>query len=228
MADIRYVEPRLGKGQRLELRIHEGPFKGKYRTVIDELTDRMMLVEVPSVKKLYLPVGKGQPLFVEYREAGARYQFETVLIERDDLAEPPLLTLETPSRVKRIQLRDFLRVPCEISGLLVVESGRKKLNLPRVIKGTIVDISAGGVKFRSPLEVPPNTPVSLHFEIPEVKMRFDEVQGVIIRSEKKQLEEAAYLAVEFEGLLDEYKKVLLRYTYRRQVELKKRNENDSR
>ncbi|GEM_PF-5950778 len=222
MVDISFVEPELERRQKLELRLNSGALKGKYTTFIKDFSASRIVVEVPTVDQLYLPVNTGQNLFVEYRRMSARYQFESRVVDRKDDVEPPVLELERPDSVKRIQLRDHLRVPCSIPAKLKIESDVPD-PIPPKLEGTIVDLSAGGAKFRAELELPMSTRVNLKFELPILEEEMNDLYGYIIRREEDEVEECYFYGIEFEGVLTDQRKALTQYSYRRQLELQKKD-----
>ena len=222
MVDISYVEPELEQRQKLELRINDGPLKGKYVTFIKDFSASRIVVEVPTVDQLYLPISTGQGMLVEYRRLSARYQFESRVVDRKDQVEPPVLELERPSAVKRIQMRDHLRVPCSIRAVMEIESDVSS-EIPQKLEGSVVDLSAGGAKFRADLELPMSTRVKLSFELPILEEEMKNLYGYIIRREEDEVEECYFYGIEFEGVLTDQRKALTQYSYRRQLELQKKD-----
>ncbi len=221
MEDVTYETPEFEERQKLELRINSEPLRGKYSTFIKEIVASHLMVEVPSVEGLYLPVKVGRPVLVEYRRVSARYQFESRVTERDDDSDPPLLAIKRPSRVKRIQKRDFVRVPCSIEARLFVDEDLEDPDLPTKINGEILDLSAGGLKFKTNVPLPVSSRVSFQFELPLVNREIDNLYGYILRREWDEVNQFYFLAVQFEGVLEEQKSALIQYTYRRQLKLNK-------
>lgn len=221
MAEVNYVTPEFEERQKLEIRIKEGSLRGKYTTFVKEIRASQIRMEVPTVNGLYLPAKSGQPLLVEYRKRAARCQFESRIVDRDDQPEPPLMSVQRPDRVKRIQKRDFVRVPCNIEAQLVVDETLEDPDLPREVTGQILDLSGGGLKFKTDVALPETTRVYFQFTLPGSGNKFDSLFGYILRREWDEVNEAYIFAVEFEGLLEEQRTALIQYAYRRQLELNK-------
>jgi c-di-GMP-binding flagellar brake protein YcgR len=116
---------------------------------------------------------RGCEVRVFFLNAGGIYSFKAPVLEWQtykDAKNKGLITLDFPNQIKLAQRRNFFRVPFPSNnraGIDVVVNIRDEKH---VVKGTIKDLSGGGIAIRcikSPMNFfELNTKVELHFRLP--------------------------------------------------------------
>lgn len=218
MDDVSEVEPDYESGEQVDLVVSDGALEGTYSTVIQELERDRLRLETPQVNGLYLPVGSGTGVILKQYAQGATFEGETRVVDRDDNDEPSLM-VAVPERVKRIQRRNFVRVPCDLDAEIFV------LDVPEgevpsgSLDGTLEDISAGGVQLAVDRRLPLFTEIELVFTLPVIDRTLREVFGEVVRVPDKS--EAPYsLGVEFTSITENNRNDIIQYVYERQRDLK--------
>ncbi len=209
--------------QKLEITVESGNLQGNYVSFVEQPGEEKVTIQVPRVDDLYLPLKPGSEVTVRYKKLSARYEFEGEIIERDDNRRIPGLKMKNPGRVKRIQMRDYLRVPCEFSAQMELTGGLEGDNLPRRVNGKIVDISGGGTKFKTAVPVPVAQRVYLKFELPLVETELEYVPGKVIRREQDDVSKKYFLGIEFSGISIEARNDIIQFVYRQQIEMDKKD-----
>jgi len=209
--------------QKVEIIITEGRLEGNYITFVEQPAEDEIIFAVPRVDELYLPLEPEQPVTVSYKKLSARYEFDEKIIGRDDNRPVPCLKIKNPERVRRIQMRDYLRVPCEFPARLDLAGGLNKDELPRRVNGRIVDISGGGVKFKTAIPVPRAQKVYLKFKLPLIDKELNFVPGKVIRRDQDDVSKKYFLGIEFSGISIEARNDIIQYVYRQQIEMDKKD-----
>ncbi|MFP4687567.1 MAG: flagellar brake protein [bacterium] len=223
MQRFTYEQPEFGVKQKIELYLEDEKIGGKYVTFLEEPKDNELVVQVPVVDELYLPLGKGQDVNVNYSKLSARYEFDSCVKKRDDGGMAPLIYLKRPVRVKRIQMRDYLRVPCSIEAHMEILGELSDSSLPRRVNGKIVDISGGGLKFETNIPVPASVLVDIYFELDLVSKQISPIHGKIIRRLEDKIRKKYFLIVEFAGITIEQRNSIIQFTYQQQLSLDKKD-----
>ena len=223
MSKATYEEPEFDVRQKIELDVKNEKYGGKYATFLEEPKQSELIVQVPLVDDLYLPIGRGAELEVNYTKLSARYEFSSRIKKRTDDGAAPFIYLTRPERVKRIQMRDYLRVPCSINSELEILDSLTDSSLPRRVNGKIVDISGGGLKFETKIPVPPKVFVDLYFKLDLIKKEMAPLHGRVVRRMEDEVRNKYFLAVEFSGITIEQRNDIIQYAYRQQLKLDKKD-----
>jgi c-di-GMP-binding flagellar brake protein YcgR len=137
--DIKKIVP----GLVVELVVLEGEYEGKYRTRIEEVGDRVLSIGAPIAHGEVVPLRKGTKVKIIFWDEVSAYSFVATIMQR--IAVPiHMFVLELPDSILKVQRRNFVRVPAlyPITFQTVTKEG-----LSESKKGTMQDISGGGVRF---------------------------------------------------------------------------------
>lgn len=140
--DLSYKK-KLLNGVAVELAVLEGEYEGNYRTRIEEVGERLLSVGVPFEHGELVPLREGTKVKVTFCDETAVYSFEGKIMQR--IAIPvPILVLELPDTVKKVQRRNFVRVPASfpVTFRMVTREG-----LSDLYKAMMLDLSGGGMRF---------------------------------------------------------------------------------
>ena len=127
----------------VELVVREGEYEGKYRTRIEEVGERLLSVGAPFEHGEVVPLREGTKVKLIFWDEMSAYSFETKIMQR--IAVPiPILVLELPDSVSKVQRRNFVRVTAlyPVTFQTVTREG-----LSDSYKGTMLDLSGGGMRF---------------------------------------------------------------------------------
>ena len=134
---------KLLPGLAVELVVPEGEYEGKYRTRIEEVGERLLSVGAPFEHGEVVPLREGTKVKVIFWDEVSAYSFAARIMQR--IAVPiHLFVLELPDSIAKVQRRNFVRVPVlyPITFQTVTREG-----LSDTYKGTMLDISGGGMRF---------------------------------------------------------------------------------
>lgn len=127
----------------VDLVVTEGKYEGRYRTRIEEVGEKLITVGAPFEKSEVVPLREGTKVKITFWDEVAAYSFEAKIMQR--IAVPiPLFVLELPNSVSKVQRRNFVRVSAlyPITFRTVTKEGLSDLH-----KGTMLDLSGGGMRF---------------------------------------------------------------------------------
>lgn len=139
--------------KKLEILFDEKYFKSN----IQDITENDISINIPSNSGKYLPLSKGDIIDVIYYEEENLYKFKSAVIGRK-FENIPILIIEKPNEIKKIQRRKYVRVP------LIRTVKYKNLKMePRTNPGTLdeseytqailVDLSGGGMRIKVSEEI---------------------------------------------------------------------------
>lgn len=134
---------KLLTGLAVELVVPEGEYEGKYRTRIEEVGERLFSVGAPFEHGEVVPLREGTKVKLIFWDEMSAYSFETKIMQR--IAVPiPIFVLELPDSVSKVQRRNFVRVTAlyPVTFQTVTREG-----LSDSYKGTMLDLSGGGMRF---------------------------------------------------------------------------------
>ncbi|MEG0772960.1 flagellar brake domain-containing protein [Clostridium sp.] len=141
--------------QKLEIMCEDGAIA---KSVIQEIEEHCIYIGVPMNGGMYYPLNKGDIIEAYYKDnRGNVYKFNTVVTGRK-FDKIPLLMIEMPSEVYKVQRRTFVRIDhlFDISYAPikeVIENPTKKVLKEDFIKGYALDISGGGMRIKISTEV---------------------------------------------------------------------------
>ncbi|MFB6344798.1 MAG: flagellar brake protein [bacterium] len=220
--DVQLVEPDYEAGQQIDLTLQSGSLEGTYTTRVASVKSRFLILDVPKVNGLYLPVSEDSNLMLKHYREGATFEAESSIELRSDDQDPPTIVVSVPDQAKRIQRRDFVRVPCEIDvtvRVLNLSENENTDSIPPSFSAEIDDISAGGVQIKGPHDLPENSEVELLFTLPTAETKMDEVFAEIVR--ESDGEDPPYImGLEFTSITENKRNDIIQYVYDRQIKIK--------
>jgi len=118
---------------------------------VQDITEEGIYIDRPIIDRSLLPSTTQGDIMLVYTRNDATYRFRTKVINEQYLGRLPVLIVEHPKELERVQRRNYFR----LNITLPIEYQQRKLlelnkNAP-FKTGTILDISAGGVKFSVPI-----------------------------------------------------------------------------
>ncbi len=136
----------LKDNQPIEIEIPDdetNSFRSKVKAVCgDKLT-----VDSPVKGRSIIPLHPGMVVKITYTDNAAIYTFITEVISQNR-KEPATLVLGKPLDVKRLRRRNFVRLDTKLT-VVLTKLDRRLVSRGETFSGTVVDISGGGLMFRS-------------------------------------------------------------------------------
>ena len=157
------LKKKLILGLAVELDVSEGEYKGKYRTRIEEVGESILVVGAPFKQREVVPLREGTKVTLTFWDESAAYSFEGKILQR--IAVPiPMLVLELPRSVAKVQRRNFVRVPAlyPLSFRSVTKEG-----LSDTQQGTLLDLSGGGMRFLTKNHLESNALIFVQLSLPK-------------------------------------------------------------
>ncbi|TYR82570.1 glycosyltransferase [Priestia megaterium] len=195
-----------------------------YRCKVVDYTHNQIFVDYPLNEKTQRTtfLTKGTKLNVTFiGEDKAVYTFLSEVIGRT-IQDIPVIQLTYPGddELEAVQRRNFFRVPATLE----VHVAHQK-NQQEILKTLTSDISAGGmaVSFqkRGHFQVGDLVAISIEFPV-ENKKELIELQGEVIRVTEPIPNKVGKLSLQFINLDKKVKEKLVRYTLKRQLELRRK------
>lgn len=212
----------LKEGQELRIEV-EGHAEGK--TKIAAVLDRVVWIESPSdmttLKTFFLHEEEEIRVYF-FQGENQLYAFDTKIVKRISDAQMTLryaFNLPDEKKIKRIQRREYLRVPEMIDVTVLAADGESFESF----ETTSLDVSAGGMKIianRAPVDVEESIIVVFRIEDEQGTPQLFRVKSRLVRIHKQEVKQELSLA--FEDLTPRDQETILRYCFRVQLEARKR------
>lgn len=202
-------------GLTVELVVLEGEYVGKYRTRIEEVGERILAVGAPFDHGEVVPLREGTKVKLTFWDEAAAYSFEGKIMQR--IAVPvPMFILELPDSVDKVQRRSFVRVPAffPISFRSVTKEGLSDLQ-----KGTLLDLSGGGMRFSTKDRVENRSLLYVLISLPNGELK---TPVRVCRAEKIEDSKHYVVSVEFHDILERERDQIIRCVFDIQRAMRKK------
>lgn len=206
---------KLSPGHTVELVVSEGEYVGKYRTRIEEVGQKLLMVGAPYDKGEIVPLREGMKIKVTFWDEVAAYSFDGKIMQR--IAVPiPMFVLELPNSVAKVQRRSFVRVPAFFS-----VSFRKvtKEGLSDLIKAMMLDLSGGGMRFTTQEYVENKSLLYAQIGLPNGELQ---TPVRVCRAEKIEDSKRYSVSVEFHDLSERDRDRIIRCVFDLQRAMRKK------
>jgi len=132
---------------RIELRVPAGESIAVFAVRVQDFASDGIIIDRPIIEQRLMPVVPGREIEIIFQRQDATYRFQTRIVREDHLEKLPVLVIEPPKQVDRIQRREYFRLDIDLPvryRKLAAPGGEA---LCEYMRGMILDLSAGGVKF---------------------------------------------------------------------------------
>ncbi|WP_215141509.1 flagellar brake protein [Exiguobacterium qingdaonense] len=212
----------LKEGQELRIEV-EGRKEGK--TKIAGITGQVVWIESPSdmatLKTFFLHEEEEMRVYF-FQGENQLYAFDTKVVKRMSDAQLTLryaFKMPDEKKIKRIQRREYLRVPEMIDVTVLAADGESFESFETMS----LDVSAGGMKIianRAPVDVDESLIVVFRIEDEHGTPQLFRVKSRLVRVHEQEVKQELSLA--FEDLTPRDQETILRYCFRVQLEARKR------
>jgi len=203
-------------GQKVVVYIEKGNFAGTYSSYIYDIDENYnVYIAMPTNENgLKAVIREGEEVEISFVDKrGYRIGFTSKLVEIIKDGERVIYKLEKPKSLARVELRENFRVPVLIEAEFYVFKDGKI----QKAKGTILDISAGGVKLSTDIELEPRDKLFLNFELGDKRM--EEVEAEVIRKAITGEKGVNHYGLRFINLTKEQEDSIIKFCLARQLEL---------
>jgi len=218
----------------IEIEIKHGVYQGTYHSRIEEIKDDVLEIAIPSKQGRLLPLPAGTWFIGRIMQGGSMFIFKSVIQHVSLQQNVPMWAIRRPQNVEKIQRREFVRIDVRLpvfvkihvenENFLVIEGKKyfaKELE-NKEWEASTKDISGSGAKIITKFNIPEETVVSLNFQLPDIGTFI--TQAKIRRSELVNPDLGIYwIGVRFIGLTERDRDKIVRFIFRKQAELRKRN-----
>jgi len=218
MVDLQSIF-KIGQLVHIEIVNNEG-LATRYPSRIENIDEDLLTLAGPIKNRRPLYVPAGSYVDVWYWDNVAIYTFRASVVQSVH-DKVPLLVLNKPDNIERVQKREFVRVQCSLNVLLRYKNkeGQEQELLCRTR-----DVSAGGMMLvlTKPAHLKKDDEVSLRFELKEETY---ELTGRIVWNDWELGSdgiERNILGVQFTGLDEKVRLKLIKFVYQRQIEHRQR------
>jgi c-di-GMP-binding flagellar brake protein YcgR len=157
-----------------------------YKSIVQDVSEDSIAIATPLAAGLFLPLHKGDTFpVVYYKDEKEIYEFLGFVTGRKLEGNVQLVILEYPKVIKLIQRREFVRVEIShpikyVKALLESELKHAEsiLNSNNGKSGTLVDLSGGGLRFKTTEKMELNHFVAIEIDLLDQKIR---VHGKVVR-----------------------------------------------
>ena len=208
-------EDKLRIGLAVDIEVTDGEYQGTYKSKIEEKGVRIISIGVPVADGQFVPLREGTRIKIVFSDEAAAYTFTTVLIRR--IATPiPLLVIEYPANIQKIQRRQYVRVPqvMPIEYCILAKEG-----ITRPKKAFTIDLSGGGLQFKAQENIPPESILIIKVVIGESKI---ELPANVTRSVKEEDREGYKISTEFRDITESSRDMIIRFVFDIQREMRKK------
>lgn len=153
---------KLFPGAAIELILPDGDYKGNYHTRVEEVGERIISVAAPYHQGEVIALRVGTVLEVTYYDEVSAYSFDTRVKQR--IAVPiPIFVLDFPDEIRKVQRRNFVRIPA-IYPVIFRMVTKEGLSDPKA--GNMLDLSGGGMRFRTVEKLENNSLLYAQLKLP--------------------------------------------------------------
>ncbi|MDR1472277.1 MAG: flagellar brake protein [Synergistaceae bacterium] len=140
---------KLKPGVNGEIIINAGIYKGRYLSRVEDMRGEMVGFAHPLMKGVLLPVYRDMDFTFTMEDGSALFMFEMVVRRSETQSGLPIMWANNQGYPKRVQRRQFLRVPC-LWPIFVYHLDYESRNpmLADWMPANAIDISLGGNRFR--------------------------------------------------------------------------------
>lgn len=206
---------KLSVGLAVDIGVTEGEYEGTYRTLIEEVGEKIISVGALFQQGQVVPLREGTKVKLTFWDETSAYSFQAKIMQR--IAYPvPIFVLELPNTITKVQRRNFVRVPAiyPLAFRIVNKEG-----LSDLYKATLIEMSGGGMRFETEVWVENNSLLFTHLTIPNGDLQ-SPVR--VCRSEKIENSKRYMVSVEFQSIQERDRDRIVRCVFDIQRSMRKK------
>ncbi|MDH7576742.1 MAG: PilZ domain-containing protein [Bacillota bacterium] len=221
------IKEELRINQRVEILLqnsaYDSNYAGSYPSRVEEILSDKIFFAAPIKKGIPIPLRKGDPITVNYWGQTAGYSFTTKVIETRFKRVLPVIIVERPKKVTRIQRRNFLRIPAVLPLTFSILEGPERVSRPEIFHTETVDLSGGGAMIKTPVKLSKDEYLEMELTLP--RKGTINIVGRVVRTQetKKGSTGLIYLTgIDFEVIDESDRDKIIAFVFERQRELRRK------
>lgn len=208
--------------ERVEIEVTEkGEYFGNYLSRIEDMKDnKEIMIGLPLEKGTIVPLRTGSLVNINLTKQDGVYTFAGRIMKRE-LKPYPYFVIEYPKNIKRIQRRNYVRIPINLVIMYKNLGTGGKVNLAEIPeeKGVTVNLSGGGMSFLSIKDMEMESILNITFSLPSGVV-YKDIKSKIKRKEKVGQNEKTRLSygIEFLEMDEKMRDLIIVYLFELQRE----------
>jgi c-di-GMP-binding flagellar brake protein YcgR len=166
-----------------------------YVSSVQDLSESEFSISIPTRGHHPLNLQRGDQVKISFITQASRFEFETKVTgwHYDNI---PMYALLLPKKMKRVQLREFVRIPIMMDAYYAEVPGDGEE--PVFVKCASLDLSGGGMKLLLQKDYPAGAKLIIKFNIPSKNgVEEMEVTGSVIRNWPAENSNSYQVAIQF-------------------------------
>lgn len=193
----------------------------KYFSRVEDVKSEGIIVAAPVKQGQVVPVAPGTELYVTILGENDMYNFQTQVLARGQMGPVAVLTLMKPDSMKKVQRRNFFRIPAEVPCSFRILEEVTSMSMDPFIPAKTRDISGGGTLVVTEHPVVREMIVELSITLPQNQI-VPAVAKVVFVKEGKGGDKKRELATVFLVIEEPDREKIVRYVFKRQQELRRK------
>ena len=132
---------------KVELHVPAGESVAIFTVRVQEILDNGIVIDRPIIEQRLMPAPPGKSVDIYFQRQDATYRFASKIISETVLDRLPVLLIQKPREIERIQRREHFRLDIDLPLRFRLLRGAGGEVLSPYLIGKVVNLSAGGVKF---------------------------------------------------------------------------------
>lgn len=210
----------LSKNMNIDLQVNDEGVV--YRSFVHEVNSEYIAVHVPSHLGTNISLMPGDNVKGKVYAQDAQYEFNSTVLGQK-LERVVLYLLSVPSKMKRIQLRDYVRVQTMLPikyKLLKEDETEQEISTQESKEAFSIDISGGGINLIVNEAVPVDALLKLKFTVKDFQ-NDDFTIETMARVKRKDVvpdSRKEALGLSFEGISEKDRDILIGFLFRKLLE----------
>jgi c-di-GMP-binding flagellar brake protein YcgR len=204
--------------QKINVEIKLGVNEGVYDSRIENFVDDSVFISMPSVRGVPIVLPEGAMVEISYVSDSGRYSFTSkVLSKLKDVVA--LIEVSKPEAIYRKELREFFRINSGAKVKIVfVKEDEDGIITDEIFDAYVQDISGGGMRIVTTTRLERGQEVEIYFNdiVPNLKSAKAAVMRSSIHEDGK-----CELGLKFVGMSAIDRDKVIKYVFKRQIELRK-------
>lgn len=192
----------------------------QYKSVIQEIVDEKTFFISHVLKKGYqLHHEPDEIVEIAFNRPEGIYSFEARFIKMTVLDNLFLLKFTAVSDIKKHQRRDYYRMPANLTAVITYANEEEEL----IFKTSTIDISAGGVRIQSHVDIPENTIINVNIEFNK-SFYLDLKSKIIWTYKPDDKDDKKIIGIQFIEINEKAKQKIIRYIFEEQLRIRKKQQ----
>ncbi len=211
----RGMEKIVPLGQKVMVYVEGGNFEGTYSSYIYDIDDKYIYIAMPTnekgLKAVIMDGGKLSVSFVDRR--GFRIGFHSTVVDIERKGNNIVYKLKKPTQFVKIELRENFRV----EALIECEFFYFKKGKINKASGTIIDISAGGIRLSCDIDLEIRDKIFLKFDLDGYML--EQVEAEVVRKAITGDKDIKHYGLRFVNLDKDKENRIIKFCIKKQMDL---------